>query len=165
LFGQKLNFFVLKLNFLVQKINFSPQKLNLLVQKLNFSVKKTLFFAQKYNFSVPSLVPALLGSGRSSSALSGGWAPTSPPFSTLSGGGGRNSRNQLTFPWDFVRTSVKGYLSKPCHQACPGMVNLLLRKGMGSTSRTHGAPGASEPVAKNGFGHFRVALTLGGEDQ
>jgi len=67
-----------------------------------------------------SLVPALLGSGPLSSALSGGWAPTSPPSPTLSGGGGRNSRNQLTCPWDFVRTSVKGCLSKSCHQACPG---------------------------------------------
>ena len=80
----------------------------------------------RYFTKLTSLVPALLGSGPSSSALSGGWAPTSPPSPTLSGGGGRNCRNQLTIPWDFVRTSVKGCLSKSLHQACPGMVNLYL---------------------------------------
>ena len=89
-----------------------------------------------------SLVPALLGSGHFSSALSGGWAPTSPPSPTLSGwGGGRNSRNQLIIPWDFVRTSVKGCLSKSCHQACPGMVNLYFVRAW-----------LNIPVAKNGFG-------------
>ena len=68
--------------------------------------------------------------------------PLLPPSPTLSGGGGRPCRHQSYLSSGHCRFFVRGCSSlEACHQACPGMVNVLPRKDVSSTSRTYASLG------------------------
>ena len=94
---------------------------------------------------VISLVCTFTKSGQGALLCSLDSGPLLPPFPTLSGGGGRPCRHPSLLSSRHCRFSVRGCSSlEACHEACPGMVNVLPRKGVSSTSRTYTSLGLAQ---------------------